>query len=455
MRIATVYRNELSNTTRLDSSFYLSDGKIASQKVKMAISSGANCFSLGDSAIVRIWKPSSSIAYAVEGEPFAPYLQPYDILEYLPEARAKVSIARSDIESLRIREGTILQTCSGRNLGPLVIADKYLESFVLGSDLIRIDICDINIRYYIYAFLNTWMGQALLHSNKTGSVIDHLNVQDIAAIQVPYWNDDRINEVALLIKESFNYFSRARSELSACKEAFFNEIQTEIKHERLSLGWTISFSDIAESMRADAAYHDPMTKKASKELTQNGGIPLCTVADVVKPSGRYKTNYVEKEYGFPIMSGRQLLQEQIVGLKYLPKASAKSYRNFFLKKNWIAYPADGRVEGRLGTPVMITNSRENWCASGHVGRIKPHEGINPGYLYLAMSHPAVQAQISALACGSVVDAVYPEDVEKIVIPNMIPFSYHRVVNAWDDFDRANTFKEKASNLIISYFENDA
>jgi len=453
MKIATVYRNEISNNTRLDSSFYLSTGNAASRRVKMAIGSGAKYFSLSDPTLVNIWQPNRNIlSYAAEGEPFAPYLQPYDILEYLPEARTKISIARSDIEGLRVREGTILQTCSGRNLGPLVIADKYIESFVFGSDLIRIDIFDKKVRFYIYAFLNTWMGQALLHSNKTGSVIDHLSAQDIADICIPYWDDDQVNEVALLMEEAFNHYSRARLELSACKAAFFNETKIDIKHKSLSSGWIISISDIAETMRVDAAYYDPNTKETSKQLAQNGGIPLYTVADVVKPSGRYKTNYVEKEYGFPIVSGRQLLQEQIVGLKYLPKASAKAYSNFSLKRNWIAYPADGRVEGRLGTPVMITKSRENWCASGHVGRIKAHEGINPGYLYLAISHPAVQAQISALACGSVVDAVYPEDVEKIVIPNMIPFSYNRVVDAWDDFDRANAFKEEACDLILSKFE---
>lgn len=453
MKTATVYRNEFSNTTRLDSPFYLSEGNVASRRIKMAIDSGVKHISLSDSTLVNIWQPNRNIlSYAVEDEPFAPYLQPYDILEYLPEARANVSIARSNIEDLRVREGTILQTCSGRNLGPLVIADKYLESFVFGSDLIRIDVRDMKVRFYIYAFFSTWMGQVLLHSNKTGSVIDHLGAQDVASIRIPYWDDDHVSEVASLMEESFNHYSRARLELSECKEAFFNDTKIDGKHEKLSSGWTISLSDIVETMRLDAAFYDSLAKKASRQLTQIGGIPLCTVADVVKPSGRYKTNYVEKEYGFPIMSGRQVLQEQIVGLKYLPKGSAETYSNFMLTRNWIVYPADGRVEGRLGTPVMVTTSRENWCASGHVGRIKGHEGINPGYLYLAMSHPAVQAQISALACGSVVDAVYPEDVEKVIIPSMIPFSYSRVVDAWNDFDRANALKEKACNLILSKFD---
>jgi len=186
-------------------------------------------------------------------------------------------------------------------------------------------------------------------------------------------------------------------------------------------------------------------------LRLTGGCLLNSVAKVFKPSGRYKTNYVEKDYGYPLLSGRQILQAQIVGLKFLPRASKNCYRNFLLKKGWVVYPADGRVEGRLGTPALITDDREGWYASGHIGRIEPLPGINPGYLYLAFLHPAVQAQISALACGSVVDAVYPEDVEKIIIPAQIEFQYNRVVNAWNKFDEAESLKQKACKLLLTQF----
>ena len=71
-------------------------------------------------------------------------------MEYLPEERSRLSTHQNDIDALSVKTGTILQTCSGRNLGPLVIADKYLERFILGSDLIRISIEDVCIFEYGY-----------------------------------------------------------------------------------------------------------------------------------------------------------------------------------------------------------------------------------------------------------------------------------------------------------------
>ena len=452
MKTATVYKSEFLNRYRLDSVFYLSEGNTAIRLVDSALKKCSKYYSLKDKDKVSIWQPNRNVlVYAGDGEKFAPYLQPYDILEFLPEARSKLSVHQNELSALHVSSGTILQTCSGRNLGPLIIADKYLEQFVFGSDLIRIDIHDLKIRFYIFAFLNTWIGQALLHSNKTGSVIDHLSAQDIEKINIPIFSEEITEQVSALMGESFKLFSEARTELSDCKNAFIARVDIHKDQVPLCTGWRVQLKELSSGKRLDAAYYDPMVLTAANNLKLMGGCPLNSVAKVFKPSGRYKTNYVEKDYGHPLLSGRQLLQNQIVGLKYLPRASKNNYSGFLLKKGCVVYPADGRVEGRLGTPVLVTPSREGWYASGHIGRIEPLPGIDPGYLYLALSHPVVQEQISSLACGSVVDAVYPEDVEKIIIPAQIEFQYNRVVNAWNKFDEADALKQKACKLLLTQF----
>lgn len=313
MKTSIVALDELQSSGRLDSTFYLSSGNIASRKVTLAINCGADFFTLGDQEIANIWQPGRNVlCYSSEDEPSVPYLQPYDILEYLPSERSRLSIARSEVDGLRIHAGTILQTCSGRNLGPLVIADKYLEQFVLGSDLIRIDIKDTEIRYYVFAFLSTWIGQALLHSNKTGSVIDHLSTTDIGSIKIPIFSDVVTKKVSEIMQKSYELYSCARNELSSCKAQYATMVSSKRESFRLSGGWESSLALIASAGRFDAAFFDPSTAKAANKLLSSGGAVLNTVANVLKPSGRYKTNYVESDYGLPILSGRHLLQEQVV-----------------------------------------------------------------------------------------------------------------------------------------------
>lgn len=447
MRIETVSRKEFTENSRLDSSYYLSDGALANRLVN-ALSKQNEYIQLGNKKIANIWQPNRNIiVYAGENEEYVPYIQPYDILEYLPEERSRLSTHQNDIDALSVKEGTILQTCSGRNLGPLVIADKYLERFILGSDLIRISIEDECIKYYVYAFLNTDIGQALLHSSKTGSVIDHLSIKDVEKIKIPLVNREDVKIISEKIRDSFLTYSKARMNLYELKENFVKTIGVYREQISLAQGWGCMFSSLGGKDRIDAAYYDPATKVAVRKLKADGGIELVKVAEVIKPGGRYKTNYVEKGYGKPLISGRQLLQNHVVGMKYLPYSNSADFEKFELKEGYIAYPADGRVEGRLGTPVYISQSRAGWYASGHVGRVKAKDGIDPGYLYMAMIHPVVQAQIYSIACGSVVDAVYPDDMEKIIIPKAINFPYEQVVEAWDMFDKAEKLKIEACEML--------
>lgn len=65
----------------------------------------------------------------------------------------------------------------------------------------------------------------------------------------------------------------------------------------------------------------------------------------------------------------------------------------------------------------------------------------------------VQAQLSALACGSVVDAVYPEDVEKVIIPPCIDFPYDEVERAWHLFDEAEKLKIEACDELLQIINN--
>ncbi|MCM1224369.1 MAG: restriction endonuclease subunit S [Lachnospiraceae bacterium] len=448
MKVETVYKSDITANNRLDSSFYLSSGATADRIIKDYIKSG-EYICLGDKELANVWQPGRSIiAYAGENEEYVPYLQPYDILEYMPTERSRLSAHQNDIDSLRVEKGTILQTCSGRNLGPLVISDKYLEKFVFGSDLIRIKIYDEEIKYYVYAFFSTWIGQALLHSNKTGSVIDHLSIKDIMKIKIPMINKSQRNHIAGLIKKSHECIATARERLDDLKNGFIEKSKVVYNKSYLRNGWTVAFHDLSGTSRIDAAYYDPDALEATIQLKKNGGVELEKVADVIKPAGRYKTNYVRKEYGKPLISGRQLLQHRIVGLKYLPDNEQNTFEKFKLREGYIAYPADGRVEGRLGTPVMITKNRNGWYASGHIGRIIAHKGVKNGYLYLALTHPVVQAQLSALACGSVVDAVYPEDVKKIILPFCIDFPYDEVERAWYLFDEAEKLEIKACDELL-------
>lgn len=331
--------------------------------------------------------------YAAPGEDFVPYLRPYDVFEFLPPEADRLSKTRTEnLADYLIQVGDLLQTCSGRNLGPLTIADDYLARFTLSHDMIRIRIPDEDERLYTLAFLRSATGQHLLRGDLSGSVIDHITVDQVSALQVPFI-DSVQHEVTTLMRDAVSMRETARIILHDAVEDLNRQYDPDPARPFRD-GWTVKASGLGT--RLDAAFHAQHVRDSREQLRTAGGIRLGDVAQVRKPGGRYKTYYVDPEHGTPLLSGRQILQMDVVGAKSISGRSIKANSGYELRKGWICFQADGRAEESLGYPSVVTADRDGWYSSGHVGRFIPDDLSDTGWLWAAVACRAVQEQIAAL-----------------------------------------------------------
>ncbi|MFY9585465.1 MAG: hypothetical protein WAR21_13345 [Candidatus Acidiferrales bacterium] len=328
-----------------------------------------------------------------------------------------------------------------------MIVDKYLEQFVIGSDMLRIEIDDEELRFYVLAYLQTAIAQALLRQGKTGSVIDHLSPDHVGELEIPLLDQGLRSSIAAGMSQSTNLRESARLALGAALEEYEKSLPRPNRQAPLKSGWTVGLKDV--SGRLDAAFYDPLVGLTRNALRAAGGRPVKDVAEVLKPQGRYKTRYVEREYGKPILSGAQVLQFKPINLRFMPEKAFQDVSRYQLATGWIAFQADGRFEEALGFPVMVTSDRDGWLASGHVGRLIPREGVEPGWLYLAARTWCAQIQVKALACGSVVDALYPTDLEEVILPPKLTVDSSGISNAWEMFAAAQREQDAAVQLIES------
>lgn len=454
MKTATLTQNTVLARGRLDSKYFLADGIRAMLHLESAQKQGLKLEILGgEGGIAKCWQPNRfKMIHAVKDEYKVPYIRPYDIFNYLPVATSWLS--KSSIKNLpayEIKPEMILQTMSGRNLGPLSSADSYISKFIIGSDMIRIEIEDEIDRYYVLTYLKSKIGQAMLKQDKTGSVVDHLSPAQLESKLIPRFGNSDEQKISKKMKKAVTIREKARETIQSIFMLYESQLPPIPRDLSLKKGWTVRAKNLHG--RLDVAPHNPVLQKTRHELKKNGAEQLKKFSDINKPAGRYKTRYVNQEYGTPILSGGQILQASPINLQYIAKNVLSNPARYMLHSGYIAFQADGRAEGGLAIPVMINSERDGWLASGHVCRLNPKKGIDSGWLYLAIRSWHAQIQLRALACGSVVDALYEHDIESVILPPALNIDTKQISHAWNLFEKAQIEENKAIIKLESLLNN--
>ncbi len=327
-----------------------------------------------------------------------------------------------------------------------MFVDGYLTQFVLSHDILRIEIAEEDLRYYVLAFLKSSLGQAMLRQQKTGSVIDHISVEHVVDFQIPVLGEPDFIAVTLAMRKACDLKEKARLTLADIQKQYERTLPKISRRSPTSSGWTVKSRNLTS--RLDAASYNPLVASIRTALLRIGGKRVDEVATVLKPPGRYKTTYVSADHGTPILSGTQLLQHTPINLQYLAARALKNRSDYEVHADWLAYQADGRAEETLGLPVIITPERDGWLASGHVGRVVANDGVNPGWLCAALRTTHCQIQIKSLASGSVVDSTFPGDMASVILPpSTFDTAWDRVVEAWQHFAQVTDLENKAIRLL--------
>lgn len=445
MRTGNVLARSVLTGTRLDAAYFLSPGVAATERLAILKAAGLKTVTVGGTHGLGTVRPTtrSKRVYAAPGEEGGvPYLRPYDVFDYLPQAADMLAPGPAS-EELKPRRGTILQTCSGRNLGPLSYADGFVCDFAVSDDMLRLEIDDERMRAYAFTYLATKTGQSLLRRSKTGAVIDHLSAADLSSVEVPILDDQVIDRIAGLASAAFDARERARLTLRDLIRDYEGSLPMPEHARPLRDGWSHSSSALAG--RLDAAFHDPAVEAVRQQLEAVGAVRSGDYAELVMP-GRYVRVYVEKDHGVPVISGRQLGQYQPINLRYLAPHSLP-VEDYELEQGWTVFGGEGRAEERLGIPSLVTAERAGWLASEHVMRVVPKAGVHAGWLFLAFSTKAVQAQVKSGACGSVIDELQPVEMARVLLPPPDEARGDEALKAWTLFDVANDLEAQARDAF--------
>lgn len=347
-----------------------------------------------------------------------PLLTSAEMMLHAPHPSIMAIIDSLKWKQYQIKRGWLLVSCSG-TIGNIAVVPRDWDGWAVSQDAIRV-IPETEKRGLVWAYLNLPMLRTLLISKKSGSVIDHIYREDVAALKVPRISEAAVHKLNILFDTVLDIRETASEYLHDCTEAVLsvNKLCTLVQANPLETFLILNkavkaLSCGAVEYRLDSNFYNPAAQQAVANLRRCRNVK--TLGDVARifMGPRFKRNYVESDQGVPFLSGKNIVQIRPTDLKYLSNLQMADMQELLIKRGWILITCSGTI----GRTCFVWNNYEDYAASQHILRVIPDiSQIDSGYLYAFLSSQYGYEQILRHRHGSVIDEVTDKQIKQVLVP---------------------------------------
>ncbi len=435
---------------RLEASVYVSEGRQARQDLEQCRWPLRNL--AGEDGLVSLFRyPQFKNTYVEESD--FPYFQPAQINELAPKPMHYLSpTLRTEIENFRVKKGQVLMTCSG-TIGNCTYVRNTLNNLIFSTDLIRIE-PDVH-NGFIYAFLKSKTGKALITSSNYGAVIQHINPEHLYDLPVPNPTINLKQEIHNLIEESFRSRDESNELMGRAQVLLKTALQLPEIHElwdqagqfdRTSgvINYSVPSSEVID--RLDASYYVPIVKAIEQRIAKTANEILkvedSRITESIFLPGRFKRVYVEEGNGITFFTGKSISELDPSDKKYLSfsQHTEKIENELIIREGMILITSSGT----LANTVLVPKHWNGWAMTHDIIRLVPASNDISGYLYAWLSSDYARELIHRFAYGAVVRHLEKEHIMQVSVPLLHDKNKQREIN--DMVLEANRKRNEAYNL---------
>ncbi|MBM4043589.1 MAG: hypothetical protein FJ279_00595 [Planctomycetes bacterium] len=448
---------------RLDATFY-GDEAIAARRV--VDESGFEYRSIGDRAVTREIFNLNRFRRIYTADPTKgwPYLSASEVMMFRPKSDRWIARDEAPDHADRhfAKEGWLLVTSSGV-VGRCILATKRIERFFLTHDLLRI--VPTLPAGYLYAYLSSSIGQALMAKEQYGMTVTHLEPHHVARLPVPLLPEQVQRKIHEEINRAYGLRDEANQLLDQADELLHRELglaafdESQVPYigransapsPRKLKAFAVKASELAG--RLDVSFHLPTAKACIAQMGK-GKYPLIPLGDIASRifiPPRFKRIYVAREHGIPFLRPSDITMMKPCDLKYLSRGATDALEQLMLRVGDIMVTTDGTV-GRTG---VVPKQLEGWSGSNNIARIVYGvEDNRNGYVAALLMTSYGFHQLTREIYGAVVDHLEEEHIAAVLLPDA-PLGTQRtigtqVVQAFEKKEQANEIENKA----IAWLEN--
>lgn len=356
--------------------------------------------------------------------------------------------------------GTTLITRSG-TIGRLAYARPEIAGMAISQDVLKVVPDGSRIPAgYLYAFLSTRYGVPLIVGGTFGSIIVHIEAEDIAELPVPRFGGRLEGAVHELVERAAQAREKANTLLASAQLRLKHILGIDDRPSGLAVPWTQTSSRWLGD-RLDAYYYSARCSAARKAFDgARNSEPrrLGAIADIFIP-GIFKRRYADDpRFGVPYITGADVFQLAPTSSQYLQRRVAEEY-GLVVRKGMILVQEAGQLGGLIGRSVLVGSYLDGFAVSNNMIRITAKDSADSGYLFALLSSGPGVVLISREAAGSSIPHIDASRVRQIEIPWASKEQRAEIGGpvqlAWNLRDEACAYDTEARSLVERAIEEAA
>lgn len=434
------------NDNRLRGSSYSPEAYAARRRLKR---SGFPLVSLASPQVAdAVFMPGRFKRIWVEEAHGVPFITGAEMLFATPPRDRFISKKLTkQLDTYFVEKGWTLISRSG-TVGNAIIVTSDLTDYAVTEDAIRVAPADGIPDGYLYAYLSGKDFHALVTEKVYGSVIDHIEPDQVAELSIPLLPGAIQQRTHELVMTACDLRVQANVKLTQADEQFHQVNNLPRLPKPTSGRQLVTISSASFDNRLDGSYHNPQARLAVSNIRHKAKAykPLDQLAATYLPTRFARVQVSDKQYGVPFLSSRHILQAEPIDVPYISRLLTKGLKDYLVEEDWILITRSGTV----GRTAFVSTDMAGSAVSEHVIRIIPGPGIHPGYLYAAVASEYSYYQATRHIHGSVVDELTTDQTDTILIP--LPSAAEAeigelVLDAMDGRVRANVLLRRARALF--------
>lgn len=417
------------SSLRFDASFHLSDGLVVK---RLVAASPYEMLTIKDVTEDIFYGNRAKRVYVKKRNHGIPFLSSSDILQAdLENVKLASKKYTPSIEQLTLKKGWTLISRSG-TIGNCAFANaKHAQK-----------------RGLVYAYLASNHGHSLLTQGTFGAVIQHIEPDFIASLPIPKFPDDFQKRIDDLIQESANLREQATDALEEAikyfddlypiKDSFRQTFSLNLK------GMKLGFAAYNNNLEVDefvSAYECNSYKLKSK--TSNVFAPPL-----------FKHIYLNKDNGYPFMTGSELTQFNLRYYRWLSPRGVKDINDYVVKRGTLLLYKSGTTDGGILGNVFIADKKlDGCCLSDHVIRVVFEEEKQAYWAFAFLRSKGAVKMLQRLATGTMIPFITPERLSEILIPNPDD-NYDKITSLVESYINLNSKSKECEDAAITMVEQE-